>query len=104
MNELMLISAVWCVSIYGAVQGLKMALKSTPWDKARYERFIPVLPMLVGIGSGFAMVPEVWTRLGLETPVPISAILLIGSGAGSSSAWVYGLVKHSLQRESESGS
>lgn len=55
--------------------------------------------MLVGIGSGFAMVPEVWTRLGLETPVPIGAILLIGSGAGSSSAWVYGLVKHTVKSQ-----
>lgn len=98
MNDLLWICSAWCVSIYGTVQGLKQILKTTG---SEFQRFVPVLPMLVGIASGFVMAPEIWLRLGLETPAPISANILFGCGAGSSSAWVYGVVKHSFQQKSD---
>tara|TARA_R100000808_G_C2151643_1_gene160795 strand:+ start:4026 stop:4340 length:315 start_codon:yes stop_codon:yes gene_type:complete len=103
MNELTILCAAWCVSIYGAVQGIKKALRALGLSASTYKRVVLLLPLLVGMGSGFAMAPEVWARLGLETDMPVGAIILFGAGAGSSSSWVYGLVKHAVKKASKDG-
>lgn len=103
MNELTILCAAWCVSIYGAVQGIKKALRALGLSVSTYKRVVLLLPLLVGMGSGFAMAPEVWARLGLETDLPLGGILLFGAGAGSSSAWVHGLIKNTVANRLKGG-
>lgn len=100
MSELMLICASWCVCIYGLTEGIKSGLKAGKVDRAIYHRFVPLIPICVGIASGFAMGPYIWQHVGIEVHA-VSGAILSGAGAGSSSAWVYGLVKHTITSDHE---
>jgi hypothetical protein len=56
-----------------------------------------MIPLAVGIASGFVVGPHLWQQLGVEIS-QIPGGILAGSGAGASSAWVYGFVKHTIAK------
>ncbi len=92
-----IVCAAWCVCIYGVTQGVKQALAASSIDPEKYGRFTPMIPIAVGIASGFFIGPHLWQQLGVEMS-QISGGILAGSGAGASAAWVYGFVKHTIAK------